>query len=61
MYDQIQKELEKKNVFPKGKVLAEQPGVILVLGRPGSGKGTQCENLVRHFGFKHLSTGDLLR
>lgn len=61
VYEQIQKELEKKGVYPKGKVLAEQPGVILVLGGPGSGKGTQCENLVNHFGFKHLSTGDLLR
>lgn len=35
--------------------------VIFVLGGPGAGKGTQCEHLVRDFGFKHLSAGDLLR
>ena len=34
---------------------------MLVLGGPGSGKGTQCERLKTNFGFKHLSTGDLLR
>ena len=28
---------------------------------PGSGKGTMCANLVRDFGFVHLSAGDLLR
>jgi hypothetical protein len=30
-------------------------------GGPGSGKGTQCANIVEHFGFIHLSAGDLLR
>ena len=35
--------------------------VVFVLGGPGAGKGTQCANLVRDFGFKHLSAGDLLR
>jgi UMP-CMP kinase len=30
-------------------------------GGPGSGKGTQCANIVEHFGFTHLSAGDLLR
>lgn len=35
--------------------------VIFVLGGPGAGKGTQCANLVRDYGFKHLSAGDLLR
>ena len=39
----------------------EGPMVIFVLGGPGSGKGTQCERIVRDFGFKHLSAGDLLR
>ncbi|KAJ4973344.1 hypothetical protein NE237_006518 [Protea cynaroides] len=34
---------------------------IFVLGGPGSGKGTQCEKIVEHFGFTHLSTGDLLK
>lgn len=35
--------------------------VLFVLGGPGAGKGTQCANIVRDFGFKHLSAGDLLR
>ncbi|KAI4278456.1 MAG: hypothetical protein LQ337_001009 [Flavoplaca oasis] len=35
--------------------------VIYVLGGPGAGKGTQCAHLVRDYGFKHLSAGDLLR
>ncbi|KAJ8651127.1 hypothetical protein MRB53_004150 [Persea americana] len=35
--------------------------VVFVLGGPGSGKGTQCANIVEHFGYTHLSAGDLLR
>ena len=31
------------------------------LGGPGSGKGTQCDKLVRDFKFKHISVGDLFR
>ena len=34
---------------------------IILFGPPGSGKGTQSENLISTYGFKHLSTGDLLR
>lgn len=43
-------------VFDPAKVT-----VIYVLGGPGAGKGTQCANLVRDYGFVHLSAGDLLR
>lgn len=39
----------------------DEATVIFVLGGPGAGKGTQCERLVRDYGFKHLSAGDLLR
>ena len=39
----------------------EKTSVIFVLGGPGAGKGTQCANLVRDYGFTHLSAGDLLR
>ena len=35
--------------------------VVFVLGGPGAGKGTHCANLVRDYGFVHLSAGDLLR
>ena len=35
--------------------------IVFVLGGPGSGKGTQCEQIVEKYGFKHYSAGDLLR
>ena len=35
--------------------------MVFVLGGPGAGKGTQCANIVKDFGFAHLSAGDLLR
>lgn len=34
---------------------------IILLGAPGSGKGTQSEHLVKQFGFTHLSTGNIIR
>ncbi len=34
---------------------------LILFGPPGSGKGTQSELLIKQYGFKHLSTGDLLR
>ena len=33
----------------------------VLFGPPGSGKGTQSEKLIEKYGWKHLSTGDLLR
>ena len=35
--------------------------VIFVLGAPGSGKNTQCDNLIQKYNFIHFSCGDLLR
>jgi adenylate kinase len=37
------------------------PGPILLLGAPGSGKGTQSDQLVKLWNIPHISTGDLLR
>jgi adenylate kinase len=34
---------------------------IILLGAPGSGKGTQGRALAERFGVRHVSTGDLLR
>ena len=38
------------------------PGVrLVILGRQGAGKGTQCTRLARHYVVPHVSTGDMLR
>ncbi|MBO8475845.1 MAG: adenylate kinase [Bacteroidetes bacterium] len=34
---------------------------IVIFGAPGSGKGTQSENLISHYGLFHISTGEVLR
>jgi adenylate kinase len=34
---------------------------LIVLGRQGAGKGTQCARLATHLGIPHISTGDLFR
>ncbi|XP_072215185.1 GTP:AMP phosphotransferase AK3, mitochondrial isoform X2 [Excalfactoria chinensis] len=33
----------------------------VIMGPPGSGKGTISARIIKHFGMKHLSSGDLLR
>ena len=34
---------------------------LILFGPPGSGKGTQSENIIAAYGLQHLSTGNLLR
>lgn len=34
---------------------------IVLLGAPGSGKGTQAERIKNHFSLTHVSTGDIFR
>lgn len=46
------------NVEAKAK---EKPLQIMISGAPASGKGTQCELIVKKYDLVHISTGDLLR
>ena len=34
---------------------------IVIFGAPGSGKGTQSDNIIKNYGLFHISTGDVLR
>lgn len=34
---------------------------VVIFGAPGSGKGTQSENLINEYGLYHISTGEVLR
>lgn len=45
----------------KGMPKVRKPYVLVILGRPGSGKGTQAGLLEKKLRFEHLSTGQLLR
>ncbi|MEY2566871.1 MAG: adenylate kinase [Actinomycetota bacterium] len=38
------------------------PGArLVILGKQGAGKGTQCSRLARHYVVPHISTGDMFR
>src|SRR3954469_22226732 len=34
---------------------------LVILGKQGAGKGTQCVRLARHYVVPHISTGDMFR
>ncbi|KAI9493614.1 adenylate kinase-domain-containing protein [Zychaea mexicana] len=57
---EAQQQLEQQQQ-PIPAFSSDEVTVVFVLGGPGAGKGTQCDNLKRDFGFVHLSAGDLLR
>lgn len=53
---------ESKALFNIVPILPfEGESIVFVVGGPGSGKGTQCEQISKQFGYAHISTGDLLR
>ncbi|PYS55863.1 MAG: adenylate kinase, partial [Acidobacteria bacterium] len=35
--------------------------IVILLGHPGAGKGTQSRAIVRQLNIPHISTGDMLR
>ncbi|XP_056676972.1 adenylate kinase isoenzyme 1 [Monodelphis domestica] len=43
------------------KDLLKSHRIIFVIGGPGCGKGTQCENMAAKYGFCHVGLGELLR
>ncbi|XP_067419522.1 adenylate kinase isoenzyme 5 [Emydura macquarii macquarii] len=50
--------IEEYDVFDPAR---PRPKIILVLGGPGSGKGTQSLKIAERYGFEYISVGELLR
>lgn len=73
VFDDIKKILDKVEgidfdtsaMFKTSKKIDTSPlkdsTVLFIIGGPGSGKGTQCEKIVKKYGYTHISSGDLLR
>uniref|UniRef100_A0A8D0E3N0 Adenylate kinase isoenzyme 5 n=1 Tax=Salvator merianae TaxID=96440 RepID=A0A8D0E3N0_SALMN len=50
--------IEEYEVFDPAR---PRPKIILVIGGPGSGKGTQSLKIAERYGFEYISVGELLR
>ncbi|CAI5776904.1 adenylate kinase isoenzyme 5 [Podarcis lilfordi] len=50
--------IEEYEVFDPAR---SRPKIILVIGGPGSGKGTQSLKIAERYGFEYISVGELLR
>uniref|UniRef100_A0A8C9TN75 Adenylate kinase isoenzyme 5 n=1 Tax=Scleropages formosus TaxID=113540 RepID=A0A8C9TN75_SCLFO len=50
--------IEEYEVFDPSR---PRPKVILIIGGPGSGKGTQSLKIAERYGFQYVSVGELLR
>lgn len=51
----------RRCIHAMSAVMTKKPEVVFILGGPGAGKGTLCRYIVEHYGYAHLSAGDLLR
>jgi len=49
------------NLIRNASTVGGKPMCALIVGAPGSGKGTISNWIVRDFGLKHVSSGDILR
>lgn len=54
--------IKKFTDFVNERTLPDKQGeIVVLLGPPGSGKGTLAKGLVKDHDFQHVSTGDLIR
>eukprot|EP00808_Paulinella_micropora_P015731 g1121.t1 len=53
--------LSSSDHFTKRHSHQTKPRIIIVTGKPGSGKGTHSAELTHTYKLQHLSTGDMLR